>query len=142
MSKTNFALVTLVAAIPAAFVAYLLVMAFLSNFENMSTGLQVIVALTLLCCVVVALLPVAVLVTGSKGERAPAKTAKKEEAPAEAAAATEEADIEEADLEEEAAAPESEEDLVAAEAAEEEEDLFAAGEDEEFDYFDEEPPKR
>lgn len=121
-----------VAAIPAAFVIYLLVMAFLGSFENMSTGLQAIVAMTLLCCVVVLLLPVYALVAGPKA----AKADKQAAAQAESVAATEEAD-----LEEDALVEESDEEFVAAET-QEEEDLFAAGDDEEFDYFDEEPSKK
>lgn len=137
VSKTNTILTLAVAAVPAIAVIYILVMAFLGSFESMPGMLKGVVALTLLCCAVVVLLPVYAALGGAKSPKAP--KLKKEAVPAEAAAATEEADIKEADVM--AAEEEFIEEEVAAEQAEEE-DLFAAGDDEEFDYLEEERPKK
>jgi hypothetical protein len=65
-------LTSLVAAIPAAYLAYELVMAMLSYSQNLSTVAYIVMGLTLLSAVAAALIPVAVLV-GSKSKPAPEK---------------------------------------------------------------------
>jgi len=73
MTKISFFLTTLLAAIPAAFLAYLCVAAFLFHADALTGTLMGLVGLTLLLSVVVAALPVAVLL--KKGGPKPAKAA-------------------------------------------------------------------
>lgn len=62
--------VSLIAAIPAAFLAYLLVMLFLNRFDQLATMLQVIAGTTLLACALVALMPVGILLFGPRAKSA------------------------------------------------------------------------
>lgn len=94
MTKTKFALTSLVAAGPAAFLAYLLVMAFLNDIQAMPMLLQVLVGITLAGCVVAALSPVGILVFAGGGGATKAKKPKKDKKKA-ADEADEEDDLEE-----------------------------------------------
>lgn len=62
MTKVSFAGTSLVGAIPAGFLAYLLVMVMLGNFENLTSMMQVFIWPALLCSVVIALMPVIIMV--------------------------------------------------------------------------------
>jgi hypothetical protein len=61
VTKLSFFFTTLVAAIPAAFLAYLCVMAFLMHADTLPGMLMVVAGLTLLLSVGIVALPVAVL---------------------------------------------------------------------------------
>ena len=84
VSKISFFVTTLLAAIPAAFLAYLCVAAFLFHSDALSGVLMGLIGLTLLLSVVVAALPAAVLLKkgGPKSAKAApaAKAAEAEEA--------------------------------------------------------------
>jgi hypothetical protein len=72
---------SLVAALPAGFLGYLIVMAYLDGFNEMATVLQVLTGVTLVCCTVAALSPVGILVfagSGPKTEKPPKKDKKKD----------------------------------------------------------------
>lgn len=71
MTKSSSALLSLVAAVPAAFLAFLLVMAFLNHADKMGGTLNAVVGVALLAAVATALMPVGVLLFG--GPRGPAK---------------------------------------------------------------------
>ena len=64
MGRTQRALTSLVAAIPAGFLGYLLVMVFLNQADSLSTKMQVVVGLTLLVTGIVALMPFILLIPG------------------------------------------------------------------------------
>lgn len=66
MGRTQRALTSLVAAIPAGVLSYLLVMVFLNRADSLTTMTQVLVGLTLLCSVLVTLMPFGILVFGGK----------------------------------------------------------------------------
>lgn len=66
MSKLSLAGVSLVAAVPAGLVAWLLVDGFLNHFDKMPMALQAVSGLTLLVCALAVLLPPGVLVFGPK----------------------------------------------------------------------------
>jgi hypothetical protein len=71
----------LVAAIPAGFLAYLLVMVFLTKAGNLPTMATVLVGLTLACAVLVILMPFGLLIFGGKkavddDDERPAKASK------------------------------------------------------------------
>ena len=72
MTKLQQMLTSLVAAIPAAYLAYELVMAMISHSENLSTIAYIIMGLTLLSAATAALIPIAVLVGGKRKAAAPA----------------------------------------------------------------------
>lgn len=61
MSKLAFFCVTLIAAIPAAYLGYLAVMGFLSHSGDMSPVLMGVTGLTLLMCAIAVAMPVAAL---------------------------------------------------------------------------------
>ncbi|QDT80380.1 hypothetical protein Mal35_38510 [Gimesia maris] len=67
MSKLQLPLISLVAAIPGGFLAYLLVMAFLNHAESMPTMLLAVAGTTLLMSGVLVLLPIGALIFGPKG---------------------------------------------------------------------------
>ncbi|NLE58079.1 MAG: hypothetical protein GX616_06955 [Planctomycetes bacterium] len=71
MTKSSSALLSLVAAVPAAFLAFLLVMAFLNHADKMGGTLNAVVGVALLAAVATALMPVGVLLFG--GPRGPAR---------------------------------------------------------------------
>ena len=79
MNKNQLALTSLTAALPGAFLAYLMVAAFLTGFEHMAMTLQALAGLTLLVSAGVALMPVAIIVFGPKVEK-PKKAEEGEEA--------------------------------------------------------------
>ena len=64
MGRTQRALTSLVAAIPAGFLAYLLVVVFLKQADTLPTMMKVIVGVALLCAVLVALMPFGLLIFG------------------------------------------------------------------------------
>lgn len=70
MSKLSLAGVSLVAAVPAGLVAWLLVDGFLNHFDKMPMALQAVSGLTLLVCALAVLLPPGVLVFGPKAAAA------------------------------------------------------------------------
>jgi hypothetical protein len=76
VTKSSSALLSLVAAVPASFLAFLLVMAFLNHADSMGGTLNAVVGVALLSAVATALMPVGILLFG--GPRGPArpKTAK------------------------------------------------------------------
>ena len=66
MGRTQRALTSLVAAIPAGFLSYLLVMVFLNQADSLKTTMQVVVGVTLLASVTVAVMPFVLLIPGRK----------------------------------------------------------------------------
>lgn len=66
MGRTQRALTSLVAAIPAGFLAYLLVMVFLKQADSLTTITQVVVGLTLACAALVVLMPFGLLIFGGR----------------------------------------------------------------------------
>lgn len=74
MGKLSFTLTSLIAAVPAAGLCYLLVMAFLGNFERMGTTLQAVAGLSLLGAALIALMPLGILIF-FRGPDTPAKSA-------------------------------------------------------------------
>lgn len=94
MSKLSFALSSLVAVIPAAFMMYLLIMGFIAG---MPTMLMVFAGLAVICGVGVALLPILGFIVGPKTETAPAgaESVEPEEAIEDFGEEAEEADFEE-----------------------------------------------
>jgi lysylphosphatidylglycerol synthetase-like protein (DUF2156 family) len=130
VSRLSFFFTTLIAAVPAAFLGYLCVYAFLFHSEALPVLLMAVAGITLLLCAVIIALPVTVLLKGR--DHVKAAEDKKDEAAAKEATSTEAA--------EDAAAEEgASEDAVVATA---DEDVFIEGETEEFDEFDETPRKR
>ncbi|QDT63259.1 hypothetical protein [Calycomorphotria hydatis] len=69
MGKITFAITSLVAAIPAGFLGYLVVMAFLNQFEHLPVMLSVVLGFTLLICLLVVAAPVAILLGPSPEPR-------------------------------------------------------------------------
>jgi hypothetical protein len=135
VTKSSSALMSLVAAVPAAFLAFLLVMAFLNHADVMGGTLNAVVGVALLAAVATALMPVGILVFGGpkgparpKAAKAPKPSKKKgkdEPAKEEEAAALAPDEVEEEVLveEEEVVAAESDAML----------DEFEGGEDAGFD---------
>lgn len=70
MSKLNLMLVSLVAAIPGAALAVMLVMAFLNYGGGATVAFQGLAGLVLLLSAVVTLMPVGIFVMGPKSEKA------------------------------------------------------------------------
>lgn len=64
MSKMSFFFTTLIAAVPAAFLGYLCVMAFLLHSDALPGVMMGITGITLLLCVAVVAMPAAVLLKG------------------------------------------------------------------------------
>lgn len=83
MNKLNLTLTSLVAAIPAAVLAIVLVMGFV-NYAGGPTGVKVISGLTLLIAAALAFMPAGIFfLSGPRAEKAPkVKEEKKGEAPA------------------------------------------------------------
>ena len=123
MNKTQTALTSLVAAIPAAFLAYLLVMALTGG--GLSGMLMAVVGLTLLVAVATALTPVGIVLMWPKSP---------EERAAKAAGEDDVAVVSESEVE----VAESADDVEVAES----EDEFEIGDDEEFADEDEPPKKK
>lgn len=67
MTKGNLIATSFVGAIPAGFLAYFTIMAFINYAENMATMLQVVTGTTVLFSVLMALSPIAILLF-SKGK--------------------------------------------------------------------------
>ena len=72
MTKYSLSAASLVTAIPAAYLAYLLVMTFLQKpgFENLAGPFQIIAGLTLTLVTLMVLMPVGILIFGKKPEKA------------------------------------------------------------------------
>ena len=66
MGRIQRALTSLVAAIPASVLVYLLVMVFLNQAESLSTNTKAVVGATLLAAALVALMPFILLIPGRK----------------------------------------------------------------------------
>ena len=66
MGRTQRALTSLVAAIPAGFLSYLLVTVFLKQADSLNTTMQVVVGATLLASVMVTLMPFVLIIPGRK----------------------------------------------------------------------------
>jgi uncharacterized membrane protein YuzA (DUF378 family) len=66
VTKLQQMLTSLVAAIPAAYLGYELVMAMISYSENLSTIAYIVMGLTLLCAAAAVLIPIAVMVGGNR----------------------------------------------------------------------------
>lgn len=113
----SFFFTTLIAAVPAAFLGYLCVMAFLLHSDALPPIMMGVAGLTLLLCVVVVALPVAVLLK-TKDRAKPADAAETSKAAEE----TPSGEVVEAD-----------DDAV---VADEEGDVFVEGDADEFDDFD------
>jgi len=66
VGQTQRALTSLVAAIPAGFLTYLLVMVFLNQADSLKTMTQVLAGVTLACSGLVTLMPFGLLIFGGK----------------------------------------------------------------------------
>ncbi len=77
MTKLQQMLTSLVAAIPAAYLIYVLVMAMLSYSESLSTIAYVVMGLTLLAAATALLIPFVVMFGGSRKPAAPKADAQK-----------------------------------------------------------------
>ena len=69
MNKLSLAAVSLVAAIPAGFLAVLMALAFLRHAEHMKTTLLVLAGLTLAVSALVTVMPFGILIFGAKDKR-------------------------------------------------------------------------
>lgn len=104
VNKTNLALVSLIAALPAGVLAFLLVSTFLSSFEVVSQSgiLTVVTGLTLALGSLVTLMPVAIMIFGPKSEKPakekPSKASESVVAVAPASGELSEAEMEAADV--------------------------------------------
>jgi hypothetical protein len=148
VSKNSLALLSLVGAIPAAFLLYLLIMSFLSDpgFDNIYGMMKYFAIAALLASAAVVLMPAGILVFAGR-HAADEETASSEAGDSEAAATASdseaEASVADEDLiggdEFEEESVEVEEDVAASD-----EELFEAGEDEDFDIegFEDEKPRR
>jgi len=119
VSKMSFFFTTLIAAVPAAFLGYLCVMAFLLHSDALPAVMMGITGITLLLCVAVIAMPAAVLLKG--------RSAKPVDETADS------------DKEEAAASPSGEVAVAEEEpvVASEDGDVFVEGEADEFEDFDE-----
>lgn len=97
MSKKALLGTSLVAALPAAYLTYLLVMTFINRSGNMATMMYVVAGLTLAVSASVALVPVGILLFSPGAEKPPKQ---QEDASDDQATAAAEDDLEEDDLEE------------------------------------------
>jgi hypothetical protein len=100
VGKTQRALTSLVAAIPAGVLTYLLVMVFLSRADTLKTMTMIVAFLTLACAMLVTLMPIGLLVLGgrkTKSDDKPAAGAAGDESGE--AALVEDADVEASDAE-------------------------------------------
>lgn len=91
MGRTQRALTSLVAAIPAGFLAYSLVMVFLNRADSLTTIMQLLVGVTLACAALVTLMPFGLLIFSGK------KSATADDGKAAASRASVEDDIEAAE---------------------------------------------
>jgi len=149
VGRTQRALTSLVAAIPAGFLAYLLVMVFLNRADSLTTMTQVVVGVTLLCAALVALMPVGLMIFSGKkaavdDEEAVARPSRQEAELDEEEVEAEE--IEEVDEDESAsdelsAFEESDADIMADSDAELTGPASSLDEIESIDFDDEEEPK-
>lgn len=128
MSKTSLFATSLLPAVVAGFLAYLLAMAFMNHFESMATMVQVFAGLTLLAAALVVFMPLGILIFGSKGQP---KADKDRKEPAAAAAVADD----EALLDEELEPAETEAFADDSEFGSGDEDVFVEGEASEFDDF-------
>lgn len=68
MTKTNYALMSLIAAVPAGVLAFYCIYAFISYSERMKVMMQVVNGFTLLLAVIVLLMPVVIMLKKGKPE--------------------------------------------------------------------------
>ena len=131
MSRISFLFVTLIAAVPAALLAAVLVMGFLNHFERISgaPALMVVSGLTLLAAVAVVATPVLAFLGGRDAALKPSGA---DDEPADAASG----EVAVADDEAEPADFGESEEVVS-----EDEDVFVAGEDDDFADFDDDKKK-
>ncbi|MCA9116958.1 MAG: hypothetical protein KDA79_17895 [Planctomycetaceae bacterium] len=73
VGKPGLTMTSLVAAVPAGFLCYVLVMVFLGHFEHMNTMLQAVVGLALVSAALIAVMPLGILIF-FKGPEAPVKS--------------------------------------------------------------------
>ena len=132
MSKTSYAALSLIAAIPAMFLCYLLTMAFLSHADKMHVVLSVVAGLTLLTSAAIAVTPVGIMLGGGKRTPKPPKKSKKAAKAEMAAAAAATAESAE-DLEMDETLSTDDELMDSADLDDELSDEWDAGESEEFD---------
>ena len=102
VGRTQRALTSLVAAIPASLLCWLLVDVFLKTADSLQTATQVVAGVTLLLAAFVALMPIGIFVLGGK------KATKPDEEVADKGAAGSEDDVEVADDDVEVADDEAE----------------------------------
>lgn len=76
MGRTSVAAMSLIAAIPAAILGFVLVMGFFQHSEDMPMMLAVVAGIALLTSAVIALTPVGILVFGGSREKRAAKPSK------------------------------------------------------------------
>lgn len=127
MGRTQRALTSLVAAIPAGFLSYLLVMVFLNSADSLQTTTQAVVGATLLVSAFVTLMPFGLLVLGGK------KAAKDDEPAPAADAAVLDDDVEVADDDEVSVTDDDSEDMAATsdfDLADSDADVMADSDDE------------
>lgn len=124
MSKLSFFFTTLIAAVPAAFLGYLCVMAFLLSSDKLPPLMMGVVGITLLACVVIVALPVSVLLKGRDARKTAGAADSDEKSEAASDAAAEDDSV-----------------VIADEAGADEGDHFIEGEADEFEGFDDEPAK-
>ena len=149
MSKLHLPLMSLVAAIPAGFLTYLLVMAFLNHAEAMSTTLLGVAGLTVLLSAALTIMPIGALIFGPKG--ASKKKAKSKDVdsidstdedddlvPDSAAELSDEFGVDELDTEEDEFGTEEEDDLASGDDLEfgDSGEISAEFEDDEFSFED------
>lgn len=149
MTKSSTFLMSLVAAVPAGLLAFLLVMAFLSHADDMGGTLNAVVGVGLLAAVGTAVMPVGiVLFGGPKGpaKPKPPKKSKTEEPSEEAAAGEESGEVPVEETDDEQLLAEDSADLSEAgssselaefDAAEDDWDETAEGAGDEFEFDDE-----
>ena len=69
MSKTALAMMSSIAALPAALLAFFVVRTFLNRFGDLSTTFQALAGSLLALCTAIAVLPVLIVLFGPKGEK-------------------------------------------------------------------------
>ena len=109
MSKNGLLLVSLVGAIPGAFVVYVMVMAFVNYAAGPAVWPKALAGMSLLCGLLLAVMPIGIFVYGGpKAEKAPAEKTGDE---SEGGSGDEEAIIAESDEESESSAAVTDENL-------------------------------
>lgn len=160
MGKWSYAATSLIAAVPAGYLSYLMASVFVKRAEDLETPFQVWVGATLAISALVTVLPIGILIFGrkkAKAEDAEDEGSEKAEATGEEGAALMDEAAEDVEAAEEEEGPEIEDDLAVAEGDEsdgeedtdgedfgdememdeiDEEDIFAEADDADFDMAD------